>query len=233
MTDIWMAGTILLPLTSSPNPAYRGIIDIHPLAHSQPPFLCFESFICKLGDKTYGANLQQINSDPGWLSTPDIQWELLDAQHLSVFEALPYSLPKCVGKECQQRHSRPIICILPTRWHHDVNYQRKLILCNTPRLSNSIGTGLTRRFEKKIIIDTQDTVCYLNSKGKSASKSTWTQWMAAVLTSTPNQEWQHWSKMDTTSQTNFDFIPLTSLEPLVRSQHKVSDWETSWKTQPC
>lgn len=96
-----------------------------------PPFLCFESFICKLGDKTYGANLQQINSDPGWLSTPDIQWELLDAQHLSVFEALPYSLPKCVGKECQQRHSRPIICILPTRWH----YQRKLILCNTPRLS--------------------------------------------------------------------------------------------------
>lgn len=58
-----------------PNLLYRGIIDIHPLAHLQPPFLCFESFICKRRDKTYGANLQQINSDPRWLSTPDIHSE--------------------------------------------------------------------------------------------------------------------------------------------------------------
>lgn len=58
-----------------PNPAYRRIIDIHPLAHLRPPFLCFESFICKRRDKTYGANLQQINSDPGWLSTVDIHSE--------------------------------------------------------------------------------------------------------------------------------------------------------------
>lgn len=89
-----------------------------------------------------------------------------------MFEALPYSLPKCVGKECQQRLSRPVICILPTRWHNDVNYQRKLILRVRRRgCCNAIGVGLMRLFEKGNIIDTQGTVCYLNSKGKSASKS--------------------------------------------------------------
>lgn len=89
-----------------------------------------------------------------------------------MFEALPYSLPKCVGKQCQQRLSRPIICILPTRWHNDVNYQRKLILCVRRRgCCNAIGVGLMRLFEKEIIIDTRGTVCYPNSKGKSASKS--------------------------------------------------------------
>lgn len=89
-----------------------------------------------------------------------------------MFEALPYSLPKCVGKECQQRLSRPVICILPTRWHNDVNYQRKLILRVRRRgCCNAIGVGLMRLFEKENIIDTQGTVCYLNSKGKSASKS--------------------------------------------------------------
>lgn len=36
--------------------------------------------------------------------------------------------------------------------------------------SNVIGVGLLRLFEKEIIIDTQGTVCYLNSKGKSASR---------------------------------------------------------------
>lgn len=35
-----------------------------PLPISSLPFLCFDSFTCKLKDKTYGANLQQINSDP-------------------------------------------------------------------------------------------------------------------------------------------------------------------------
>lgn len=123
------------PPTFPPHPAYRGIIDIHPLARSRPPSLCFESFICKLRDKTYGANLQQINSDPSWLSARDIQRELLDVQHLSVFEALLYSLAKCAGKECQQRHSGPVMCILLTRWHNDVNYQRKLVLCKSARLS--------------------------------------------------------------------------------------------------
>lgn len=50
--------------------------------------------------------------------------------------------------------------------------KERLILCVRRRgCSNVIGVGLRRRFEKEIIIDTRGTVCYLNSKGKSASRS--------------------------------------------------------------
>lgn len=53
----------------------------HRHSRRRPPpalSLCFDSFICKSRDKTYGANLQQINGDPGWLSTLDIRRERCD-----------------------------------------------------------------------------------------------------------------------------------------------------------
>lgn len=76
MMDIWMAATIApLPHISPQTERAERTIDIHPLAHFHPPLLCFHSFICKLKDKTYGANLQQINNNQNWLSTQDIHSE--------------------------------------------------------------------------------------------------------------------------------------------------------------
>lgn len=132
MTDMWMAGGILCS-PRPPPPLRRDIIDIHTIAHlqlpPQPP-LCFDSFICKSRDKTYGANLQQINSDPGWLSTLDIHRKHYDTPSTCLrLKLCLIHYQKCVGKACQHKLGRPVICMLPARWHNDENYQRRLILC--------------------------------------------------------------------------------------------------------
>lgn len=155
-----------------PSPPLRREIIPSSLCLPLSLFLCFDSFICKSRDKTYGANLQQINSDPGWLSALDIHSEYYDTPSTCLcLKLCLIHYKKCVGKACQHKLSRPVICMPPTRWHNDENYQRRLILCVRRRgCSNVIGVGLLRLFEKEIIIDTQGTVCYLNSKGKSASR---------------------------------------------------------------
>lgn len=73
MTDIWMAGGVLRPRRRSTEES-----STFTPSPTSSLSLCFDSFICKSRDKTYGANLQQINGDPGWLSTLDIRSERCD-----------------------------------------------------------------------------------------------------------------------------------------------------------
>lgn len=73
MTDIWMAGSILRHRCRYPEES-----STFTPSPTSSLSLCFDSFICKSRDKTYGANLQQINGDPGWLSTLDIRSERCD-----------------------------------------------------------------------------------------------------------------------------------------------------------